>query len=351
MPPVRLTAPPPPTIAPPPASDTAATVAEESTPASAPTTAKGKGPQGKIALLFLIYEEIHQPELWRAFLESADRLSSKDGGERLYSIYIHAKSRTIPLPPFLEKHHLPTNAIVPTEYADISLVHAMNTLLRHALTDTCNTKFVFLSGHCIPIKPFAHVHSVLTSTDHCHFSAMDIDQNDRELKRALLLAASAGAAGSLLPPGCAAKASQWCVLNRRIATRCVEVPPHYVRAFENTRAPEEWYYLSTALISPLHDDNDENSAVEQPSQVLSPTRRTPVPPDVRIHTSLTGNHTGPTFANWRETEYTPGGHRPRTYKTVTVDELHGLVTGPCLFARKFATGCEGLEQLRELLMS
>ena len=74
MPPVRLTVPPPPTIAPPPASDTAATVADESTPASAPTKAKGKGPQGKIALLFLIYEEIHQPELWRAFLESADRL-------------------------------------------------------------------------------------------------------------------------------------------------------------------------------------------------------------------------------------------------------------------------------------
>ena len=45
-------------------------------------------------------------------------------------------------------------------------------------------------------------------------------------------------------------------------------------------------------------------------------------------------------------EQRPG---PRVYRRITVEELHSLVRGPCLFARKFASECAGLEPLRSLL--
>ena len=123
-----------------------------------------------------------------------------------------------------------------------------------------------------------------------------------------------------------AKASQWCVLNRRLTTLCAsQLPPSCLRCFERVLAPEEWLFLSVAL---QHAHATDIRAVED---------------------DACRNHAGPTFANWNQREQSPEGHRPRTYHALNVDELHALVHGPCWFAQKFAPGCRGLEQLKELL--
>ena len=104
------------------------------------------------------------------------------------------------------------------------------------------------------------------------------------------------------------------------------------------RAPEEWYYYTTARRHPApagtgdsaHGSTDVNAVADGPTR----------------------NHRGPTFANWNEPQQGEnGGLRPRTYTAVTIDELHALVHGSTLFARKFAPACEGLEPLHALLKS
>ena len=83
----------------------------------------------KLAFLFLIYDSIHNEQLWYRFFEKVD--PSK------YSIYIHYKSN-IPLK-YFEKYKL-TNCI-PTEYCKPSIVQAKNLLIKEALTDLDNYKF------------------------------------------------------------------------------------------------------------------------------------------------------------------------------------------------------------------
>ena len=295
----------------------------------APTVAPSSGK--KVAFMFLIYDVIHHEDLWQAFLRGA-RL-----GDAQYSVYVHAKSRDAPLKHF-EGCHLPRAEVVATEYAHISLVHAMNALLAHALADAANAKFVFLSGHCVPLKPFSHVYDALLSDDCSHFSAMDmLSANDQGLRRTLLTAAAS--AHLAAPP--AAKAAQWCVLNRRLARLCVDAPPSYVQYFAAVRAPEEWFFLTTARWHSPEHRRDEDGDLGDLGDLGD---------DVHVvNSDASGNHKGPTFANWREQDYTPGGHRPRTYRAITIDELYALVHGPCLFARKFDAECTGLEPLRELI--
>ena len=98
------------------------------------------------------------------------------------------------------------------------------------------TKFVFVSQSCLPIKPFAHVRAALLSDDCCHFSAMDEEPIS---KGSVSEAAIDGRHVS--------KASQWCVLNRSLAAWCVHAPPEYVGGFSRMHgAPDEWFFLSTA---------------------------------------------------------------------------------------------------------
>ena len=270
---------------------------------------------GKIAFLFLIYDQIHHDDLWAEFFRAAD--------PHRYSIYVHAKTRTAPLSPLFEHCHLPPSAIVPTEYATISLVHAQNRLLQAALHDVENRKFVFVSGACIPIKPFRICCDCLLRDDRALFSEMtDLTGNDRDLQRKIVEAGASHGIGSKQ----ASKASQWCVLNRRLADLCAHhTSSGYIHAFAEVKAPEEWYYLTTARVSMNSSDHYDVDAV----------------PDVHR------NHVGPTFVNWREADGEPS--RPREYKRATVDDLHTLVQGPSMLARKFAKDCDGLEPLRDML--
>ncbi len=269
---------------------------------------------GKLAFLFLIYESIEHERLWQAFLEGAE------AGEAQFSLHVHAKSRTKPLAPRFEGAHLAEHEVVPTEYGHVSLIHAQLALLRHALRDPANRKFVFLSGACIPVKPFWLVYEQLLSDDRAHFSQMDMSTtSDAGIRRQVVEACEAW-----IDRRCVAKASQWFVLNRRLATLCASLPASRIGCFDRVRAPEEWMFLSVAR---QEGDEDVRAVVDD----------------------ACNNHTGPTFANWNEKEQSPEGHRPRTYREVNIDELYALVHGPCWFARKFAAGCNGLAQLEHLL--
>ena len=288
---------------------------------------------GKIAFLFLIYDCIHHEDLWEAFFRTAETPEQ-------FTLYVHAKSREgAPLAAFFESCHLPHDEIVQTEYAEISLVHAMNALLTAALRDQRNQRFVFVSGHCLPVKPFRLVYDALVRDDGAsRFSHMtDLSPTDLSHVRTLLAALhSRGVCKEHVQ-----KASQWCVLNRRLAQLCTSMPAGYVCAFKGVRAPEEWYYLTTARCTGM------DGGRERESESRDGSRDGRDGDHVIATADLHRDHRGPTFANWRESH----GSRPREYARVTVDELHTLVQGPSFFARKFAKGCEGLEPLRAMLLA
>jgi len=287
-----------------------------------PLMLKSANSKKKIAFCFLIYDAIHHEELWYAFFSAAPR------GLAQYSVHVHAKSRTHPLR-FFEDCHLPRERIVPTEYSSISIVHAMNMLLAQALDDEDNEKFVFLSGACVPIKPFEYVYGKLLSNDDCYFSEMG---GASPTNTPFMYEQAFGDKVARYVE----KASQWCVLNRSLARICAHAPPEYKRCFEALPAPDEYYFLTSAR---LHARTVTFNVAANDN---------------------TGCHTGPTFANWwpkLEIE-APGGFAaneftlPKTYRSITIDELHSHVHGPCLFARKFSASCQAsLEPLRQLHQS
>lgn len=110
----------------------------------------------KIAFLFLVISDLFHHQSWNAFFQN---------NEKNYSIYIHAKEEMPKQSPF-KKFELPVK--IPTEWGKI--VKAELALLKAALKDPANEKFIFLSESTIPFKPFSYVYSYLTKNSLSEFT-------------------------------------------------------------------------------------------------------------------------------------------------------------------------------------
>jgi len=215
----------------------------------------------KIAFIFLIYNVINHEELWHMFFSNIDK--SK------YSIYIHYKydERL----EYLEEFKVAKN--IPTKYADISIVKAQNYMLSEALKDKNNTHFIFLSGSCIPLKPFEYIYDNLEEP----FSYFHIANPEECLPDCI-------AALTYIDMKYLNKASQWCILNT---------------------------YLSYTYGDRL---GEEIKATSYNS-----------PPEIAT-----------TFANWEGMDYKYATDRElKNYIHITQAELLHLLKSPCFFGRKF----------------
>lgn len=109
----------------------------------------------KIALLFLTIGELHHPDIWQKEIEK-----NRDK----FSIYFHSKE---PLTnPFFKPYRI--KEIVPTSW-DFH-VYAWQELIKEAIKDSANTKFVFLSESCIPIRPLEYIYNRLMEDDNSYIS-------------------------------------------------------------------------------------------------------------------------------------------------------------------------------------
>lgn len=143
----------------------------------------------KIAFMFLIYDEIYYESLWYDYLKPY-----KD----YVNIYIHYKISK-PLS-YFEEYKLHSSQIVPTQYANKSLIYAQQSLIFNAFNhDEHNTQFILVSQACIPLKPFEVLYNELIRENESPKSRFTKFNNDhifficRTFK----------------------KIHQWCVLNRR----------------------------------------------------------------------------------------------------------------------------------------
>ena len=166
----------------------------------------------KIAFLFLIKDSINKEELWDKFFTNVD--TSK------YSIYIHYKN-DVKLK-YFDKYKL--KETVPTKWGDISLVNAQKLLLKEALKDTDNSKFIFLSDACIPIKNFDYIYHFLQNYN--SYFNKEIIKNIPNINFKIH------------------KTFQWCILNRKHAN-IINDNVNEVKYYEKTFAPDEIYFLTT----------------------------------------------------------------------------------------------------------
>lgn len=261
--------------------------------------------EGRLAFLFLVYETILHEQLWLDFFAQAP--------PGRFTVYVHAKT-VVPMHPFFAARRLSEAETVPTNWGDITLVHAHNALLRTALADEANRKFVSLSQACIPLKPFAYVDAELARDDASRFDAT----LDGLWPHAEPLLEPADDGSTMLAREDAAKAANWWVLNRAAARLSVSQPAAYVAHFARIRSPEEFYYLSTLR------------AAARRGEPGCQTLRAPV-----------------TYTDWRGSKAWHPGH-PKTFEHIQLEELFPLVHSPHLFARKFAARCDGLEPLRRM---
>ena len=148
----------------------------------------------KIAFLFLTITEINHEQIWLDFLK---------GNEDKYSLYIHSKQDFKRTSPF-KKYEMPIK--VPTVWEKIA--NAQIALLKEALKDPLNEKFVYLSESTIPVKSFDSVYTKLMSQSESFMWYTKNPHTSRTFKP--------------LTPESIYKNWTWCVLNRKHAQLMVD---------------------------------------------------------------------------------------------------------------------------------
>ena len=250
----------------------------------------------KIAFCFLIYDKINHEELWDQFFKNVDK--------NKYNIYVHYKWDN-PLK-FFEKYKLKNS--IETKYADTSLIHAMNLLIKKSYDDGCY-KIIILSQSCIPIKSFNYIYSFLTKNDKSYFNITDknifprcnpvLKYYSKELIK---------------------KSSNWFILNRKIVNMVLSKSKNEIdNIWNNVVSPEEHYYITE-----VYNNNLNSEIITTQNLGIGAT----------------------TFTNWSDIDYKfkdslesyPKG-RPKNYTSISEEELKYLLNSNSLFARKFDTKC------------
>lgn len=124
----------------------------------------------KIAFLFLTINDIYFPSIWDYYFKN---------NHKNISIYCHPKYPEKIKTTWLKKNII-TN-LVPTKWGYFT--NAIINLLKAALQDKENTKFIIISESCIPIKSFKTFYEFL-SNDHINTSYIHLrDFDDYNIKK------------------------------------------------------------------------------------------------------------------------------------------------------------------------
>lgn len=184
----------------------------------------------KIAFLFLTVANIAHETHWQDFFS---------GHEEHYSVYIHAKN-PLSSSSLFKKHELPNT--VHTTWSHT--MKAQIELLRIALQDPDNEKFIFISELTIPLQDFDHVYRSLMSHDASmfyYFPNPHVNRNNtwywpqahRNVKP--------------IPTEKQFKNSQWVILSRKHAQMMVD-DTEYIEIISKNESDQE-HYPSTFLLA------------------------------------------------------------------------------------------------------
>jgi len=247
----------------------------------------------KLGFCFLIYDIIHQEELWNIFFKNVDTTK--------YSVYIHYKMNR-PLK-YFEKYKL--NNCIETKYCDVSIIHAHNLLFQKALEDGCD-KIISLSQSCIPLKSFDYIYDFLTKDDFCHFN---IHPQSQCFPRCTSLL-------QYYDKSLIQKSSNWFILNRKVCDVLVKYDKSKINMeYSSIYCPEEHYFITS-----IFKNNLEKEIITTPNLAIGAT----------------------TFTNWEGMDYKyPSTRGLKNYTEISDEEFKYLLDSTSLFGRKF--NIKGLE--------
>jgi hypothetical protein len=293
----------------------------------------------KVAFLFLVRRDIRHAETWEAFLRKFP-----DG---CWSAYVHHKpGQEVALTRFFARRAIVVPDPIETMWKNFSLVLAQNLLMRTALSDPANFKFVFVSESCVPVKNPMLLYSALVGDPTSSFCNGQPRGQNRIPWQIIQ-----NQTGRTVPfEQCNLhKAHQWSVIVRRHAQILIEseglmreLGLDLLGGNQEGGAPDEYAY-NTVLV--------HLGLAQQINQGLSaPVCNTFVFWELRQARAI-----APTLVHLLHSQL--GREKPRMpgeFSLVDSASLDELVESPFLFARKFANRVEvhsGGQSFNQLLTS
>ena len=116
--------------------------------------------EGKIAFLFLTYDNLKRPDIWNKFFGIHN---GNGNSSNKYSIYNHAKEPNKVTDILLKGKHIPEN--IETCWGCPNLVEANILMMKESLKDPLNKKFILVSDSCIPIVSFNKFYDEIMKDD------------------------------------------------------------------------------------------------------------------------------------------------------------------------------------------
>jgi len=117
--------------------------------------------ESKIAFLFLTYNNLKRPDIWNNFFGIDGNNKSKYSDK--YTIYNHAKESDKVTDILLKDKHIPEH--IETCWGCFGTVEANILMMKEALKDPMNKKFILVSDSCIPIVSYDTFYNELMKDD------------------------------------------------------------------------------------------------------------------------------------------------------------------------------------------
>jgi len=202
-----------------------------------------KNKNDKIAFLFLTRNNIKQPQLWYDFLS--------DGNGKC-NLYVHTKERDKLTQQFIIDHQIPEH--IHTEWGHSNLLTATNALIKNALKDKTNKRFILISESCIPLHLFDTVFHVLFHGEKTRNKSFlytritpQVEWGEKHRKHkdaAYLQLCRNGDPSKELGITWAnmMRNSQWMILNREHAE--IADKHNHEHLWKNFNVADEWYYYN-----------------------------------------------------------------------------------------------------------
>ena len=261
----------------------------------------------KIALCFLIYEEIYHEELWYKWLNNIDK--------NKYNIYIHYKNNK-PLK-YFDKYKIKEN--IDTCWGCIGIVLAQNAILREALKDPDNQHFIWLSDSCIPFKNFNYVYNYLDVSK----SYFNIAPDSQVFPRA-------DAVLKYIKKNNIKKAAMPSIINKKHAKLFVDNDNNIKLWFKDIKIPDEIVYITL-----IYHNNLQNELITTPNLAAGAI----------IMSQWEDMSNYKNFSNSIKTKTTP-----YEYKYICPEEVDYFINSNSLFGRKFIKNCTGLDYLEKQII-
>jgi len=201
-----------------------------------------KNNEDKIAFLFLTRNNLKQPQLWYDFLS--------DGNGKC-NVYAHTKERDKLNQQFLIDHQIPEH--IHTEWGDSNLLTATNALIKNALKDPTNKRFVLVSESCIPLHFYKVIYDILFNQQetagksflYTKLTPTPKDPKHIKIKDAAYTQICRNGDPSKelgITWGNMMRNSQWMILNREHAE--IANKYNHENLWKNFNVADEWYYYN-----------------------------------------------------------------------------------------------------------